>query len=75
MQMFEKEKDNSNEAQEQDKEGLFAGLKGQFAATKANVDRLSAEELQLTADIATEQQRWTAINQRLDELERTLAKR
>jgi hypothetical protein len=29
----------------------------------------------LSADIATEQQRWVAINQRLDELERSLAKR
>src|SRR4051812_26208174 len=66
VQMFEK--DSSNEAQEKDKEGLFVGLKSQFAAMKANVDRLAAEEMQLTADIATEQQRWIAINQRLDEL-------
>ena len=55
--------------------GIVAGLKSQVEAAKANVDRLAAEELQLTADIATEQQRWIAINQRLDELERTLAKR
>jgi len=55
--------------------GILAGLKTQVASAKANVDRLSAEEMQLTADIATEQQRWVAINQRLDELERALAKR
>src|SRR5215471_5332230 len=55
--------------------GVLAGLKSQVAAAKANVDRLAAEEMQLTADIAGEQQRWIAINQRLDELERTLAKR
>jgi len=55
--------------------GILAGLKTQVASARANVDRLSAEEMQLTADIASEQQRWVAINQRLDELERTLAKR
>jgi len=36
---------------------------------------LSAEENQLTQDLTTEQERWIEINQRLDELERTLAKR
>jgi chromosome segregation ATPase len=55
--------------------GILSGLKSQVAAAKANVDRLAAEEMQLTGDIASEQQRWIAINQRLDELERTLAKR
>jgi hypothetical protein len=55
--------------------GVIDGLTSQLAAAKANVDRLTAEELQLTADVATEQQRWVAINQRLDELERTLGKR
>jgi len=55
--------------------GIVEGLKTQVASAKANVDRLTAEEMQLTADIATEQQRWVAINQRLDELERALAKR
>jgi len=55
--------------------GILAGLKSQVGAAKANVDRLAAEEIQLTGDIAAEQQRWIAINQRLDELERALAKR
>jgi chromosome segregation ATPase len=55
--------------------GVLSGLKSQVAAAKANVDRLAAEEMQLTGDIVTEQQRWIAINQRLDELERALAKR
>src|SRR5262249_1927178 len=57
------------------KDDLSAGVKAQVAAAKANVDRLAAEEMQLTADIAAEQALWVAINQRLDELERTLAKR
>jgi hypothetical protein len=33
------------------------------------------QELQLTADIATEQQRWVAIDRRIEDLEGTLAKR
>jgi hypothetical protein len=74
MQMLGKD-DAPGAGQEKDQEGILAGLKSQVAAAKANVDRLAAEEMQLTGDIVAEQQRWTAINQRLDELERTLAKR
>lgn len=58
-----------------ERDDMLAGLKAQVAGAKANVDRLSAEEAQLTGDIASEQARWIAINQRLDELERMLAKR
>jgi predicted nuclease with TOPRIM domain len=39
------------------------------------VARLTAEEAQLTQDLTQEQGRWADINQRLDELERMLAKR
>jgi hypothetical protein len=67
--------DDANASNDKDAEGVLAGLKSQVAASKANVDRLTAEEMQLTADIAGEQQRWIAINQRLDDLERSLAKR
>jgi chromosome segregation ATPase len=42
---------------------------------RATVARLTAEETQLTAELTAEQGRWTDINQRLDELERTLSKR
>jgi len=42
---------------------------------KAAVARLAAEEAQLTQDLTAEQGRWNDINQRLDELERMLAKR
>jgi hypothetical protein len=62
-------------APQKDTDDILAAVKAQVAAAKANVDRLATEEMQLTGDIATEQQRWIAINQRLDELERTLAKR
>jgi hypothetical protein len=54
---------------------IFAGMKKQAAAAQANVDRLAAEEIQLTQELATEQARWTDINNRLDELERALAKK
>jgi hypothetical protein len=67
--------DDADRVPQEDKDSLLAGLTAQVAAAKANVDRLTAEEAQLTADIAGEQQRWLAINQRLDDLERTLAKR
>ena len=56
-------------------EGVLDGLKSQATAAKANVERLAAEEAQLTNDVAAEQARWIDINQRLDELERSLAKK
>ena len=64
-----------NDPEGKNSEGMLAGLNAQVAAVKGNIDRLTAEELQLTADIGSEQQRWMAINQRLDDLERSLAKR
>jgi hypothetical protein len=54
---------------------LVAGRKRQMEERRATVARLTAEETQLSADLATEQGRWTDINQRLDELERTLSRR
>jgi chromosome segregation ATPase len=45
------------------------------AAAKSNVDRLAAEEQQLVNDIASEQARWVDISQRLDALERQLARK
>jgi len=75
VQMLEKETASNDPQELREAGGALAGLKSQIAGAKATVDRLTAEELQLSADIAAEQQRWMAINQRLDELERTLAKR
>ena len=54
---------------------VIAHAKREVADRKAAVVRFTAEENQLTADIATEQARWTDINARLDELERALEKR
>jgi hypothetical protein len=39
------------------------------------VQRLLTEESLLTQDISSEQNRWTEFNQRLEELERALARR
>ena len=62
-------------APKEDSGPILAGFKQQVAAAQANVDRLVAEEIQLTQDLTAEQARWMDINQRLDELERSLVKR
>ena len=74
MQMLDKDEETPN-GMPGDKQDNLAGLKNQAAASKNNLDRLTAEELQLTADIAGEQARWVDISQRLDALERQLARK
>jgi hypothetical protein len=54
---------------------MINGMKQEVAAAQGTVDRLAGEEAQLTQDLTVEQGRWIDINQRLDELERALAKR
>jgi chromosome segregation ATPase len=54
---------------------LIGGLKAKIASAKSGIDRLTAEEAQITADLTTEQGRWIDINQRLDELEKALTRR
>jgi len=54
---------------------MLPARKRRLAEHRATVARLTAEEAQLSTDLATEQGRWTDINQRLDELERALVKR
>jgi predicted nuclease with TOPRIM domain len=49
--------------------------KRQVDERRGTVARLTGEEAQLTQDLTLEQGRWNEINQRLDELERMLAKR
>jgi hypothetical protein len=65
----------TNGLPDHDRDQLSAGIKQEIDASKGNVDRLAAEEAQLTSDLTAEQARWIEINQRLDELERTLARR
>jgi DNA repair exonuclease SbcCD ATPase subunit len=57
------------------REGEFRALKTEWSRVNTDVQRLSAEETVLVQDIAAEQNRWTEFNQRLEELERALARR
>jgi hypothetical protein len=50
-------------------------IKARAAAARSTLDRYTAEEMQLTADLTTEQGRWIEINRRLDELEQALIKK
>jgi chromosome segregation ATPase len=74
LKMFESDQEPAGPGKD-DAAGMIRGLKREVTAAQANVDRLAAEETQLAGDLATEQARWTEINQRLDELERALAPR
>jgi hypothetical protein len=54
---------------------MIAQRRREITTHRAAVARLIAEEAQLAQDLALEQGRWSEINQRLDELERSLSKR
>jgi hypothetical protein len=54
---------------------MLGQVKTNLAHAGTTLNRQIQEEAQLVADLATEQARWNAINQQLDELERALAKR
>jgi predicted nucleic acid-binding Zn-ribbon protein len=47
-------------------------MKQRMPALTADLQRLQLEEAGIVQEIASEQGRWTDINQRLEELERTL---
>src|SRR5258708_27024989 len=72
LKMFESERQPGGQ-HEAEMATMVPGKKREVAAAQANVDRLVAEEAQLTQDVTSEQARWVEINQRLDELERALA--
>jgi chromosome segregation ATPase len=65
----------STPPEREDVDHMIAVFKGEMSAAAASVQRLTAEESSLAADIATEQGRWADFNQRLEELERTLERR
>jgi predicted nuclease with TOPRIM domain len=56
-------------------ESMLTSARNEASAARTAVDRLAAEEAQLVQDLTVEQGHWTEINQRLDELERALARR
>jgi peptidoglycan hydrolase CwlO-like protein len=53
----------------------LADLKQQLARATAEIQRLQTEESEATAQVSSEQARWAEINQRLEELDRALARR
>jgi chromosome segregation ATPase len=67
----------SLEAREEAKqaEAMLAQLRGQITIARATENRHAAEEAQLVQDLTSEQGRWLAINQQLDELERALSRK
>jgi len=71
LQMLEGDH-SPNDMPRGDRENVAAGVKQELGSAKAAVDRWAAEETQLTSDLTAEQARWMDINQRLDELERSL---
>jgi chromosome segregation ATPase len=67
-------KDTNNPEREQVTH-MVTNFRTMVARGSADVQRLTAEESAIAGDIASEQGRWTELNQRLEELERTLAGR
>lgn len=65
------------ESREEAKQAEFMldTVKRSVAEARASIDRLTAEDAQLSADITTEQARWTDINSRLDDLEKLLTRK
>jgi chromosome segregation ATPase len=55
-------------------EEQLKGLKTEVTRANLEVQRLQNEEAALSQDISAEQGRWTEINQRLEELERSLGR-
>ena len=67
-------KDASHPARD-DVSQMIDASRREVARASADVQRLTAEESSVAGDIATEQGRWTEINHRVEELERTLGGR
>ena len=59
----------------QDVQGMIVFLKAAQGHALEKVQRLQLEESGLTQELATEQGRWTEINQRMEDLERALTRK
>jgi chromosome segregation ATPase len=68
-------RDYPNSEGRREDERKLAEIKAELAKRQVEVQRLLTEESLLTQDISSEQNRWTEFNQRLEELERALARR
>jgi chromosome segregation ATPase len=56
-------------------EGQLPMIKQELARATAEIQRLQTEESEAAAQVSSEQARWAEINQRLEELDRALARR
>ena len=56
-------------------EGQLPMIKQDLARATAEIQRLQTEESEAAAQVSSEQKRWAEINQRLEELDRALARR
>lgn len=56
-------------------DAMIAMMKQEATTAAADVQRLTVEEASLASDLASEQGRWSDLNQRLEELERSMGKR
>jgi chromosome segregation ATPase len=73
VKMFENPGGQVSAEQRRDVENMLGGLKAQLQAAQAGTTTLRAEQDSLLNAISTEQSRWSDFNNRLDELERSLA--
>ena len=72
----QRELDANPEAQRRSElQAWMADLKQQLARATAEIQRLQTEESEAAAQVSSEQARWAEINQRLEELDRALARR
>lgn len=55
-----------------DLKGMLAGLQGEFTHAAADIERVTADEAELAAQLPAEQARWIDLNQRMEALEASL---
>lgn len=71
----QRELDDNPEAQRRSElQAWMADLKQQLARATAEIQRLQTEEADAASQVASDQTRWAEINQRLEELDRALAR-
>lgn len=65
---------SANPDERREREAAVAEMKRVLAQSTRKLLRLQTEEADVSSQVMTEQSRWTDINQRLEELERALAR-
>ena len=72
LKTFEAAQANSTEAEKKEADFFLETLRSQVEVMRKNDEELKRQHLYLSGLIAEEQSRWTAFNDRLEELERLL---